>query len=302
MSKTCLVIFDAKARSAFEDHVSALAENDEFVVISSRRFARDFARRHPGLANPYERHPASDRNLESSWEAFLADPVRCLSACSRAVVFRRETARSKEIAFREQSVTGLALALGLPAEIAIPGEDGLLILPAPEPQAAEVLEAIERWKRSHRRWNAAVREGKFFGMMTSGYAPDKEFCCWKDVERALNRLIGSDQAAGGQDRFCIVERLDENTYVQAAFQSEGQTPSWRIEWRKTFRNGAFRHFYGVERTRRSREAQMAYSLSTVKKVFREFLQTGGNTMSSDDVEWHELRVNPPRSHDRGFLR
>ena len=293
MRKSCFVIFDPKARTAFENFVLTLPADERFTVVSGKRLAAGFARRHPDKDNPYRCCAPREPGIESGWDAFITDPLEFLRGCYRVVVFRTPgwpgTGRSRERAVREECVIGLALKLGLTAEIAITGRNGLLFLPAPAPESAQSGELVRRWMRSARRAVTAVRPQEGYELFTSGFVEDTVNCSWEDVERALEACIGQDEASDGMDRFCVLELSGTGTYVQTAFQQSDGAPSWRIEWRRTFRDGAFRHFYGVERTAASRHSRMAFRLSTVKKVFREFMLTGGECMSSDDVEWHEMR-------------
>ncbi len=127
-----------------------------------------------------------------------------------------------------------------------------------------------------------------FEMRCSGWRKPALVTVWHYIDEALDECVGVD--SDGVGRFCVINRWESPaTFVQTAYEPDPEEPGWRIEWRTTNEDGSFHHFYAVDRTDKSRAAQLVFSLQTVKDVFRVFFDPEDNAMPTDLVEWHEMQ-------------
>ena len=126
-----------------------------------------------------------------------------------------------------------------------------------------------------------------YRLTTSGYYEDIVGCTPKEVDEALDECCGRDEI-GEVDKYCVVELGEEGTYVQTAFQMCDGVPAWRLEWRITGSDGKYRHCYAVQKNDPDPDGDMMLDLEVVKRVFHAFFRSGGRTMPTDEVVWHEM--------------
>ena len=125
-----------------------------------------------------------------------------------------------------------------------------------------------------------------YRLTTSGYYENIVGCTPQEVDEALDECRGRDEI-GEVWRFCILS-IDEGTYVQTACDEIDGVPTWRLEWRITEKRGKYRHCYAVQKNDPDPDGDMVLDLEIVKRVFHEFFRTGGRTMPTDEVVWHEM--------------
>ncbi|MDO8926513.1 MAG: hypothetical protein Q7U94_06340 [Sideroxyarcus sp.] len=106
---------------------------------------------------------------------------------------------------------------------------------------------------------------------------------WWEVEMAVGSCQG--EMDGGFGEFCVLSKIDSNTYVQTAI-CLGEPNSWRLEWRITEKDGTYTHFFA----RNPCDDENADTLDSVDDVILAFKAFYQNRGLPDSLMWKKYVI------------